>query len=364
VAWPPDKRKNLSEIMDHFNSIELFERVKFKHPKGDATVPSELMLWDSLVPPPLTITLATRVLKQYISEDEANKFIEKYETTFSWEEITKAIGEKIEFDPCLEKAYAFFLLQTYRVHLSDSDFRSSKEVFRQRSNLVVRWLSNQPEDPTFLALCEKVEKTGMPHKTVRYFQFLVGYCWNMFPRPLQHIKNVDKEYLVRELIERKIIELENDPDKENSLDDVPDSSKKIVPYLKSIEEHQRRLCIRFEEYIPSQLLFDTIGHFFTFEERSGKKDFSDFYRSRFDAHYNEITRQKARSRKKTSSIILPLTETFLHQCQFCFAYRQREHQNIPPWHCGEPDCKRAYDAWSKHLNRKGVGLETLRESGF
>jgi hypothetical protein len=357
VALPElaGNQTDLKIIMRFIMTDILLQHITILYPMPDGEIlriPDDEMIAEATIPHPLTPEFACRILNQYTILDKTKilEIIDKNSDNF-WEELCTELSSSDVYYPTI---YPFFSLQKHRT--TQQSPSRSKSVFMGYSDMVVKGLSLK-RDPLLVAYCDLAE---LDYDAVAYYKFICSWCDGVFPQPLNYIENIDMEYKIREQLPSEFIkDIENSG---STFDNLPGIFKDLKPYLNKREEADRRLDIRFSKRAFFRNSIEQIDRKFAITRDSGKSILSEYHDSKF--------KEKAARENKNRVIILPndnLTPP-LYQCQFCFSYRRGEEQtrkqSITPWHCPMDDCKKAYDRWKKDLTRKGISLETLRQSGF
>jgi hypothetical protein len=308
-------------------------------------MPSLKMMEEMIFRPNLDLNFIDCILSNYFIPDDIDldTIIDASEPDKLYSNVTeKILNSNVE-----KKVSAFLLLQQYRSTQVEDSVDSYSTILCY-SDCVVRNLSSRPDNEILLRFCTE---NNINYPQYRYNLFVVNYCSEMLPYPLRHIRGLDGEYLMREIIPGMF----NDAIKGTNLD-IPfpgnfynptkENSKEVFRKLLDTEQ---RVGIRFSEYACAKKYIQEID--FRYHEK-----LTEYTKNRFDGFHESVTEKGRIKRNKGDNNKPPL----LCQCQFCHGYRlvDKSIKKIA-WHCKSKLCKDNYKAWNKQLLRNGIQINSL-----
>jgi hypothetical protein len=340
-------QNNILELImnhsDHKSLIHQWERIICR----EDSIPSLQMIDEMIFPPNLDLNLIGRILSNYFIPDDINLY--PIITESKKEELYSNVTEKILNSGADKKVYAYLLLQQYRSTQVETSLNSYCTILAH-SGIIIRKLSSRPDNEILIRFCTE---NNINYSQYMYNRFVVDYCTDMLPYPLRHIRGLDGEYSMREVIPGMFFDAikginQDIPFPGKIYNPKEDNNKKEV-FLRKLLDTEQRIGIRFSEYQHARKYIHEID--FRYPE-----ELAEYHRERFDGFHESVTEKGRRKRKKQDKNKPDL----LCQCQFCYSYRvEKKSTKRPAWHCGEDSCKDNYKAWGRKLLRNGIEIESL-----
>lgn len=328
---------------DHATLIRLWKRINFDN---GLTIPSLKMMDEAIFQPELDSYFAARILSNYQIFDASNldKIINVSSSKTLWERFTKSIPQPHE-SPVM---YAFFSLHNYRTPVVDDNLNSYSTLLCWSNSIIKNILPSLEND----SLKDFCAITGATYSTVIYNKAVVTYCREMMPYPLRYIRNVDHDYLLREVVPGKFRETLEHPSNNIPFPSTTYSNTAQESYAQKIQDTDIKTSIRFSERAIARAYLQQLDLTFG-------KELLNYHSQKFQEFY-ELTKERKNNRRiSKDNPVANRNESVLCQCQFCYSYRKGKLQNRIPWRCDRKECKSAYKAWVANLKRSSIKLETI-----
>jgi hypothetical protein len=352
---------------------------------GKYYLPSLEMFDNFVIAPKLDLFLIIRFCKHYKmtarTRDGILKIVNNLNSDTLWKEITKVIrGDLNNKDGSrnqdCELLYIFFSLQKYRLP-QISIKPNSTEYLIAWSNRTISRIETELEDRILNpSEADKILKIFLDSKGFEwgeclYNELAIKYLMEMQPSPVGMMSNINHDYSLnsigvdRSRTEMQIIIHRGDIRKIKEQKDEPSNRMRIMEFDIEIGKLNEKIAKLESNITPLDsdltayssrnmecirrlgVIFPEFYYLKEYHDRLSlllHTECPDYFVALADKQREGINRRNLK-RSNTE------TQSRLRQCQFCYEYRSEEisGNGSYSWHCDRDNCKKAYNAWRKHL---------------